>query len=175
MASQPVPGPRSEIQREEHIRGFTLLELICVIVILGILVAVAAPKLMDASAFDARGYADELAGAIRESESVARASNCAVQLSIRPGSGYQARLTPPNACANPRSFNVVVRQGDGAPLQGTPPADADVAARATLDFRPNGALMAVSGPTRIAIVGNPPVGTPLIVQIDPASGFVTAP
>ena len=160
---------------EEHIRGFTLLELICVIVILGILVATAAPKLMDASAFDARGYADELAGAIRESEAVARASNCAVQLSIRPGSGYQARLPPQGTCANPRTFSVAVRQADGVALQGTPPADADVAARATLAFRPNGALMVVSGPTRIAIVGTPPVGTPLTLQIDPTSGFVTAP
>jgi len=149
-----------------------------VIVITGILAAVAAPKFVSTAPFDARGYADVLAAAIRASETAAAASGCDVQLTITPGTGYSADL-PATGTTCSGAYTVAVQQADGAALAGAPPSDADVSASVVLDFAPNGAIAGpapIANPATITVVGSP-VGAaqPLTLQIDALSGFVTDP
>lgn len=148
------------------------MELCCVIVIIGILAALAGPKFLDTPAFNQRGYTDELAAAIRSSEAAATASGCAVRLSITPGTGYDAELPATGATCS-GAYTVPVPRIDGTALAGTPPSNADVSANAVLLLGPKGSVV---GPTAITVVGSPSGRTqPLTLEIDALSGFVTVP
>ena len=51
--------------------GFTMVELILVIVIAGILATVAVPRLVGRNSFDTRGFADQLAATVRFAQKLA--------------------------------------------------------------------------------------------------------
>lgn len=70
--------------------GFTVVELVLVIVIVGILGAIAGPRFFDNSTFQERAYYDELASAIRYAQKVAVASGCRVRVSLA-ASTYELR------------------------------------------------------------------------------------
>ena len=59
--------------------GFSMVELIVVILVLGILAAIAMPRFVDLDSFRARAAYDEVAGAVRYAQKLAVASGCEVQ------------------------------------------------------------------------------------------------
>jgi len=69
----------------EH--GFTLVELVMTLVILGVISAVSLPKFFSASTFDERYFHDDLLSAARYSQRLAIGSGCAVRLSVS-GTGF---------------------------------------------------------------------------------------
>lgn len=66
-------------------RGFTLTELVTIIVILGIISAVAAPRFFDINVFQSRGAADQVRAALRYGQKVAIAQHRDVNVNISAG------------------------------------------------------------------------------------------
>jgi MSHA pilin protein MshC len=91
--------------------GFTLIELVTVMLLLGILSAVALPRFFDATAFKSRGFYDEMTGAARYAQKLAVASGCDVQLSIA-GGNYS--LQQRQSCNHGSPFNRDVLQPAGS-------------------------------------------------------------
>ncbi len=63
-------------------KGFTLVELVVVILILGILAAFALPKFFNPGDYQNRAAYDELAGAVRYARKLAVAGGCPVRVRI---------------------------------------------------------------------------------------------
>ena len=87
-------------------KGFTIIELISVLVILGIITASAIPLMSSKSAYDERFFYDDLLQALRFSQRLSVASGCSVQITL---SGTSFGLLQDSACnsASP-SFNKTV-------------------------------------------------------------------
>jgi MSHA pilin protein MshC len=166
------------MRRAKATRGFTLVEVCSVLVIAGILMAFAGPKLLETAAFNQRGYTDELAAVIRTSESAATASGCDVQLTITPGTGYDAKLPAAGATCS-GAFSVPVPRADGSPLAATPPPDADVSAPITLTFGSQGSVVSptpIGNSITISVDASPPGGAqPQKLTLYWRSGLVTMP
>jgi len=113
---------RTQIDRAEA--GFTLVELIVVIVIVGVLAAMAAPRFFDNRTFAERGYFEELAAALRYSRSAAVVTGCPVRFELT-ASGYSAEQQQPagGRCDPGDSvWGQAVSLGDGSVVAGTAPA-----------------------------------------------------
>jgi len=148
------------------LRGFTLVELITTIVIVGILSAVAIPRMFDNSAFSERGYIDEVSSALSYAQKIAIASRCEVSFAIDATGAYTAnqRSTFNNCVAKTGPWTMAIRRSDGSSLTGKPPSDAILTPAATIVFDENGRVSN----------GSPPVISvgPFTLTVDQPTGLV---
>ncbi|MDP1698610.1 MAG: type II secretion system protein [Xanthomonadaceae bacterium] len=130
--------------------GFTVVELIAVIVVLGILSAMALPRLTDRSAFQARGFEDEVFAALRHARALAVASGCEVQVSIA-GNGYT--LNQQSGCDVGGFTLAVPDPATQAPVYaGTAPAGITLSAvPANFVFTDRGETFAAGVPTNVVL------------------------
>jgi MSHA pilin protein MshC len=141
--------------------GFTLIELVAVLVIMGIVAAVAAPRLLSNAAFNERGYADEIAASLRYARRIAVASACNVRFTVT-AAGYSA-AQPTVRCNTAGAWGVAVQSPDRRPLANTTPSGVAVNA-AVIEFRAAGDLVNPVAPLTVG---------PYTVTVTSSTGLVS--
>lgn len=154
----------------ERTAGFTLVELVVVIVVLGIVAAFAAPRFFDDRTFLQRGYYEELAAALKYSQKLAIASGCRVRVVV-DSAGYTARQQAAqagscNTADTTWAMNVAL--ADGEMLSGAMPSGIALSPlTTTLTFD-------ALGRPDLAADRNISIG-PFTLTVHADSGFVQAP
>ena len=68
--------------KQHEQQGFTLTELVVVIVIMGILAASAAPRFMDVQIFESRAFYEEVLSSLRYAQKMAVGTGCNIRVDI---------------------------------------------------------------------------------------------
>lgn len=103
-------------------RGFSLVELVTVLAIVGALAAVALPRFVDQQAIKVRGFYDEALSAARYAQKFAVATGCEVQLSV--AAGVYTLNQRATTCSTGAFTRAVVHPGSrAATFTGTVPPD----------------------------------------------------
>jgi MSHA pilin protein MshC len=126
--------------------GVTLVELAAVVVITGILAAVAVPRMFDNRVFQERGYADEIASSVRYARRIAIASGCNVRFTVN-AAGYAA-AQPSTRCDTAGAWGVAVQSPDRRLISNATPAGVVVGA-VLFEFRPTGELLNPVAPLNV--------------------------
>lgn len=118
--------------QEKYGTGFTLIELIAVIVLLSILGVAAISRLGNVSGFESRAFYDELVNAVRYGHKLAISTGCAVQVNIS-ATGYDLQQRQAD-CSTGGFTRAVVNPADRtSPYQNSNP-DVSISPTALLVF-----------------------------------------
>jgi prepilin-type N-terminal cleavage/methylation domain-containing protein len=158
---------RRALRNGQRVRGFTLIELVAVITIMGILMAAMGPRFWSNAVFNERGYADEVGAAIKYSQTIAAASDCAVQFTLDANNYAAMQGSTLPTCNGVVAWTTPVKYGDGKTVAGTTAPDVTMtAATYTLTFDRQGHF---AGPTVTIPIGSSGVHS---IQIQAPDGFV---
>lgn len=127
--------------------GYTLVELVVVMAVAGILAAYVAPRFWNQQSFSDRGYADELAAALRFTQKAAVISGCPAQLVLQTSSYSAAQQAASgNTCnAADTSWSTPLIGADGSAIQDAAPANTSASPTGTFQFDPQGRLTVYAG------------------------------
>lgn len=155
--------------------GFTLAELVIVMIVVGILAAVAVPRMFDMDQFSARGTRDFVGAALRYAQKSAiamRRNVCvsvgATQLSIT----YASTSGADQACA---AGNTLPNPGNNLAYSDSSnalPAKAPVSTPASVIFDAQGRPLSAPGTARTSVLSISVTGHATPLTIEPETGIV---
>jgi prepilin-type N-terminal cleavage/methylation domain-containing protein len=129
--------------------GYTLVELVVVMAVTGILAAYIAPRFWNQQTFSDRGYADELASALRFTQKAAVISGCPAELNLQAGSYSASQQAVAGNTCNPAdtSWSTPLMGADGAAIQDSAPANTAASPTGIFQFDTQGRLASSPGTT----------------------------
>jgi len=152
--------------------GWTLIELVVVLIIAGILAVLAGPRFFATSPFAARGFAGEARAAIAYAHKLAVASGCDVRVHFDAG-GYSLGRWADCVPADHAGTTTPVDRPGGGPFSAAPPSGVGVSA---LEFyfdrigrprRADSGAAPITDPAELTLM----VGDS-IIRIEPETGYV---
>jgi len=145
-------------------RGFTIVELIMVIVILGIISAVAVPRFFDRKVFDERFYFEETLSAVRYAQKLAVASGCLVRVTV-DNSGYGLAY----GAGDCNGVQIKDPSDKNYPIK--PPADVEVQSGMDIEFNSLGCI-ANNSSINCSVGNNIVTVSGLSFTVHAATGFI---
>ena len=121
-------------KRQKHQNGFTMVELITVMVLLGVLAAIAIPKLMGDNITEAAVYGDKVVSALRLAQKSAVAKRRVVCLTTASGTLRVSRNPGSSDCEDTieGAANLFANRDASIGMSGAP---------AVLRFQPDGSIL----------------------------------
>jgi len=141
--------PRARTSSARRSGGYTLVELTIVITVIGILAASLGPRFFTQSVFSQRGYADELAAALRATQKAAVITGCPAELTLS-ASAYVAnqQAASGNSCnTSDTTWATAVIAPDGTAIADTAPSGTTASPTGTFEFDDQGRLLSSPGTT----------------------------
>lgn len=100
--------------------GFTMVELVVTIVILGIVATIAGSKFFGRSAFDELGFASSAAASVRYAQKLATTSGCNIGVRVwQDGGNGRYAVNRGNSCSETTTFSTAVANLGEATWNGT--------------------------------------------------------
>lgn len=148
--------------------GFTLVELVVVLLLVGALMAVGMPRFFNQLSFLEWGFSDEVGEALRFGQKMAIATGCDTRVSITAG-GYQLNQ---RASCDSGAFTtpVLLPGGDGAGCSGTAPSGVTLPAT-SIYFDPRGRPHDAGSGALLSASTSITIGSRSIV-VEPQTGYV---
>lgn len=156
-------------------RGFTLIELIVVVLLMAFLAASVMSRFQDSGAFEGPAFAHELASAARYAQKLAVVSGCPVRLSIPDTTHYalwQPQAAPSGGSCDTVFTRAVPHPGTGGGFAGIAPNGVEIGGTVPLavEFKPSGAPYYVGNVEVTAEISIPVASRQVVIA--PRSGYV---
>ena len=151
-------------------RGFTIVELVTTIVILGIIAAIASPRFFNTSSFETAGFGAEVRSGLRHAQATAMASGCDIRASLGQQGFLLQRWAGSNGCNDHGGALVTLKRAGGGDYSTAVPAGLTVGT-AALYFDSMGRPRDAASGSLLGSALTIPVGNDSI-SVNAETGFV---